>query len=150
MSFSRALNILLAFSSISRDHGRSVNTPRFLSLLKSLCQTNSMIKVPATIFYQIYSYTFNIVTHQFIFQWFKFNLSLLNQGSFLQCNSFLALTLLVCCIKLTVLASSGIDYDIKLWTPSAKEPMEPKDKDEVCIAECSIQYSQIKENSFSQ
>lgn len=34
---------------------------------------------------------------------------------------------------LTVLASSGIDYDIKLWTPSAKEPMEPKDKDEVCL-----------------
>lgn len=33
----------------------------------------------------------------------------------------------------TVLASSGIDYDIKLWTPSAKEPMEPKDKDEVCV-----------------
>lgn len=32
----------------------------------------------------------------------------------------------------TVLASSGIDYDIKLWTPSATEPMEPKDKDEVC------------------
>ena len=38
----------------------------------------------------------------------------------------------MCCINLTVLASSGIDYDIKLWTPSAKEPMEPKDKDEVC------------------
>lgn len=30
-----------------------------------------------------------------------------------------------------ILASSGIDYDIKLWTPSAKEPMEPKDKDEI-------------------
>lgn len=44
----------------------------------------------------------------------------------------LTLTLFMCCIKLTVLASSGIDYDIKLWTPSAKEPMEPKDKDEVC------------------
>ncbi|KAJ7383927.1 DDB1- and CUL4-associated factor 6 [Desmophyllum pertusum] len=30
-----------------------------------------------------------------------------------------------------ILASSGIDYDIKLWTPTAKEPMEPKDKDEI-------------------
>ena len=35
---------------------------------------------------------------------------------------------------LTVLASSGIDYDIKLWTPSANEPMEPKDKEEVCMS----------------
>lgn len=37
----------------------------------------------------------------------------------------------------TVLASSGIDYDIKLWTPTAKEPMEPKDKDEVCVLYCT-------------
>ena len=34
-------------------------------------------------------------------------------------------------VLFTVLASSGIDYDIKLWTPTAREPMEPLDKDEV-------------------
>jgi len=45
------------------------------------------------------------------------------------------MTVFFCCIKRTVLASSGIDYDIKLWTPSAIEPMEPKDKDEVCYME---------------
>ena len=60
-------------------------------------------------------------------------MSLLNQGRFLQCKNTVVLTLFICCIQLTVLASSGIDYDIKLWTPSAKEPMEPKDKDEVCM-----------------
>ena len=31
----------------------------------------------------------------------------------------------------TVLASSGIDYDIKIWTPTAVDPREPLDKEEV-------------------
>ena len=31
----------------------------------------------------------------------------------------------------TVLASSGIDYDIKIWTPTAVDPREPVDKEEV-------------------
>lgn len=45
--------------------------------------------------------------------------------------SWSKLKIMVVFLLFTVLASSGIDYDIKIWTPTAVDPREPVDKEEV-------------------